>query len=138
MAWGKSVLNPTTWDLDGFDDKAYNEDIWWIGEDTTLIKQRLSTVENQLGSIVANSGIVPSFETASKNLESWDNQLVYTQWVLTSQIYTKGSNTVTKTFNYIWWELVTITLSWDTVFWIDLIKTLWYTDWVLTSVGYSP
>lgn len=78
-----------------------------------------------------------TFETVSKNLESYPYELNYTGDQLTSIVYTTPSGTITKTLAYSGSQLTTITLSGDTPASIDLVKTLTYTGDALTSISYS-
>lgn len=83
------------------------------------------------------SGIWNTFETVSKNLQSYPYTLTYGWWILTSIEYTLPTWTITKTLNYWWWLLTSIVLSWDIPSGIETTKTLNYTSWTLTSITYS-
>ncbi len=79
-----------------------------------------------------------SFETVSKNLNSYPFTVNYTGSVLTSIVYTVGSNSITKTLNYTTGVLTSIVLSGTGLpSGITLTKTLSYTSNNLTSVSYA-
>jgi hypothetical protein len=79
-----------------------------------------------------------SFETVSKNLNSYPSTINYTGSVLTSIVYTVGSNSITKTLNYTTGVLTSIVLSGTGLpSGISLTKTLNYTSNNLTSVSYA-
>jgi hypothetical protein len=78
-----------------------------------------------------------TFESVSKNLNSWGYVLNYSSGILTSIVYTLGPSTITKTLTYTSGLLTSIVLSGDTPSGITLTKTLNYTSGVLTSITYS-
>jgi hypothetical protein len=79
-----------------------------------------------------------SFETVSKNLKAFPNELTYTGENLTSIEYTTDLGTVVKTFGYTGENLTTITLSGDLPEGlVNTIKTLAYTGENLTSITYA-
>jgi hypothetical protein len=79
-----------------------------------------------------------SFETVSKNLNSYPYSINYTGTDLTSIVYTVGAGSITKTFNYTGTELTSIVLSGSGLpSGINLTKTLSYTGTDLTSVSYA-
>ena len=87
--------------------------------------------------ISGSSSAINTFETVSKNLESYPYELNYTGDQLTSIVYTTPDGTITKTLSYSGSQLITITLSGNTPSGIYLVKTLTYTGDVLTSISYS-
>jgi hypothetical protein len=79
-----------------------------------------------------------SFETVSKNLQSYPMSLNYTGETLDSIVYDIGSgNTITKTLNFTGDSLTSIVLSGNTPNGIDLTKTLTYSSGSLTGISYS-
>lgn len=78
-----------------------------------------------------------TFETVSKNVESWDVSFTYDTGNLVSASYTDTVSTILKTFNYTGDLLTSIVLSGDTPDGITLTKTFNYTSGSLTSVSYS-
>lgn len=79
-----------------------------------------------------------SFETVSKNLNSYPYTINYTSGILSSIVYTVGSNTITKTLNYTSGALTSIVLSGSGLpIGITLTKTLSYTSNNLTSASYA-
>jgi hypothetical protein len=78
-----------------------------------------------------------TYETVSKNLNSWDATINYIGTDLTTIIYSDGISTITKIFNYTLTDLTSIVLSGDTPAGISLTKTLIYTSGELTGVAYS-
>jgi len=81
--------------------------------------------------------IQETYETVSKNLNSWDADFNYSLGNLVSIIYSNGISTINKTFNYTGSDLTSIVLSGDTPSGISLTKTLIYTSGELTGVTYS-
>lgn len=78
-----------------------------------------------------------TYETVSKNLNSWDAAVNYSLGSLVSIVYSNGVSTINKTFNYTGADLTSIVLSGDTPVGISLTKTLSYTLGELTGVTYS-
>lgn len=85
----------------------------------------------------AGTSYQEQFETVSKNLKSWNYSLSYSFNVLSSIVYTSGSESVTKTFNYIGGNLASVVLTGDTPSGIFLTKTFIYSGENLTSIAYS-
>lgn len=99
-----------------------------------------ATEENVLWGIGGGGTILTisdNFETVSKNLKSYPYVLNYTGTKLTSIVYNIGVGIITKTFNYIGTQLMSITLSGNTPDAIDLNKTLVYVGTTLSQVTYS-
>lgn len=82
-------------------------------------------------------GTLNTFETVSKNLNSYPGTLNYTSGNLISIAYNTGTGTVTKTFNYTGGVLTSIVLSGDLPSGIALTKTLSYTNGILSGISYS-
>ncbi len=86
---------------------------------------------------ISNPAEEPTFETVSKNIKAWPHTIHYTGGVVTSVVYTQGTQEIVKTFTYTSGNLTRISLSGDTPHGIALTKTLEYTGDNLTSVEYS-
>jgi hypothetical protein len=82
--------------------------------------------------------VAPTFETVSKNLDSYQSVLNYTGDNLASIVYDiGGGDFITKTFTYTGDNLTSIVLSGDIPLGIDTTKTLLYTGDNLTDISYS-
>ena len=84
-----------------------------------------------------NSSVDYTFEKVSKNLEDYTPVFNYTNGVLTSVVYTKGADVITKTLVYSSGVLTALVLSGDVPSGVPLTKTLNYTDGVLTGMDYT-
>jgi hypothetical protein len=78
-----------------------------------------------------------SFEAVSQNLSDFDKAFAYSSGKLSTITYTKGPDTIVKTFNYTVDVLTTIVLSGDTPGGIPLTKTFAYSGADLTGITYS-
>jgi len=79
-----------------------------------------------------------TFETVSKNLQSYPFVLNWTGDILTSIIYDLGSgDIITKTLTWVGDKLTKVTLSGDVPTSIDTTKTLSYSGDNLTGVTYA-
>lgn len=86
----------------------------------------------------AGSGWVEYFENTSKNLRSYPATISYQAGKVSTITYDLGSGrTITKTLAYAGGVLSAITLSGDTPSGIDLVKSLVYSDGLLTDFSYS-
>jgi hypothetical protein len=79
-----------------------------------------------------------TFEKVSKNLENYPYEITYYGDDINHITYDLGGGlAIIKTLNYTDGILTSIVLSGDTPSGIELIKTFVYTDEILTSVEYS-
>jgi len=105
-------------------------------------KTQLKTINNQsiLGSgniTISGGSVAETFNTVSKNLNSWNEIWSLTNGYINSKIYTNGTNTITKTINWNNGLITSIVLSGDTPTGIDLIKTFDYTNTNSVEITYS-
>jgi hypothetical protein len=117
-------------------------DLYYRDAGTNIVRLGLGSVGQGLSVTsstpvwVATTNV--SFETVSKNLNSYPFTLNYSGSVLISIIYTVNTNTITKTLNYTTGVLTSVVLSGSGLpTGISLTKTLSYSANTLNSVSYA-
>ena len=124
-------------------EKLVQEAIEGLPERLEAIEKRTNGISGGLTrggveQIVNEALSTPTFETVSKNLKAFPNELNYTGENLTSIVYTTDLGTVTKTLAYTGANLTSITLSGDLPTGLaETVKTLAYTGENLTSITYA-
>lgn len=79
---------------------------------------------------------VETYNTVSDNLKSWDYVFNYTGSDLTSIDYNQGASTITKQFNYVDGQLISVVLSGDVPSCISLTKLFTYSGQNLSAISY--
>jgi hypothetical protein len=83
-------------------------------------------------------GIGDTFETVSRNLESYDYDITYSGGAVDTITYDLGGGLqVVKTLGYTSGDVTSITLSGDTPGGISLTKTITYTSGDVTGIAYT-
>jgi len=93
------------------------------------------TQSEWLESLQGESGAA-TFESVSKNIESWASIIGYVDGALTTVNYAYAGSVITKTINYTDGVVSSVVLSGDTPSGIPLTKELTYTDGVVTAINY--
>lgn len=100
--------------------------------------QAISTIDGLQDALDSKQANILKFEYYSKNIQSYNSTLNYTDGLLTSIDYTFGVNTITKTLSYTDGVLTSIILSGDIPDGLTVTtKTLNYTGGELTGITYS-
>ena len=107
-------------------------------QDIRLTKlEKDMTTKLSSSSTILSDKVGKSFETVSKNLKGWGVEYSYSGDLLSSIVYSSGSETITKSFNYTGDVLDSIVLSGDVPNGIKLTKTFNYLGEVLDNIVYS-
>lgn len=88
-----------------------NSDMHTVSVSVETIKPTVGVIIAEMGARGPQGVQEESFESISANLKSWNSVFNRTSGVLTSEVFSSGTSTITKTYNYSGSILTSITIS---------------------------
>ena len=104
MMW-KTTFNQNTWDLDGFNDESYSEDLEKIEQENDDVESRVSQNEADIWNLETS---ISDTNLDVADLEDRVDILESSLW-LTQTIVVKDSLDANKSLEFVDWILISIT-----------------------------